>query len=423
MQKVIAIMLFDDYSKVDVKTDIADFSLQGIIFINSLSELSDSLLEKTNNVIVLSSFFKNATSFSEITLFKQIYDINYFFIGNDKNLLAILQKDGIVFDGDITMLDFDMIESAICSQNEKIVVNEDLENNIYKDSYELANKIMLNAEEYDIKLTELANSYMALYSKFYQTFHSYVSLKSEVSSVKIINRKLIEENENFATGVAELMLCADNLNKNLTQYEYCMSKPIYEKLQVHSYSNRPRIIYLKVYEEIKGFDQFVETLVNSLMYQERLSVKVLRLYDNCSAKFMKVLPANYTTISSTYLLQDLICNQYLCKLGDYRDVLDILLTNRENLDVLIIIDCKSFEDTVVNDYTVFYNICQNKEHALLFDLLLENTVVSFSEDDSDLVWNGYDLEDMDISEQFIYLSSRKAITSILKSFKLYSDTM
>lgn len=89
MQKVIAIMLFDDYSKVDVKTDIADFSLQGIIFINSLSELSDSLLEKTNNVIVLSSFFKNATSFSEITLFKQIYDINYFFIGNDKNLLAI----------------------------------------------------------------------------------------------------------------------------------------------------------------------------------------------------------------------------------------------------------------------------------------------------------------------------------------------
>ena len=225
MQKVIAIMLFDDYSKVDVKTDIADFSLQGIIFINSLSELSDSLLEKTNNVIVLSSFFKNATSFSEITLFKQIYDINYFFIGNDKNLLAILQKDGIVFDGDITMLDFDMIESAICSQNEKIVVNEDLENNIYKDSYELANKIMLNAEEYDIKLTELANSYMALYSKFYQTFHSYVSLNSEVSSVKIINRKLIEENENFATGVAELMLCADNLNKNLTQYEYCMSKP------------------------------------------------------------------------------------------------------------------------------------------------------------------------------------------------------
>ena len=219
------------------------------------------------------------------------------------------------------------------------------------------------------------------------------------------------------------MLCADNLNKNLTQYEYCMSKPIYEKLQVHSYSNRPRIIYLKVYEEIKGFDQFVETLVNSLMYQERLSVKVLRLYDNCSAKFMKVLPANYTTISSTYLLQDLICNQYLCKLGDYRDVLDILLTNRENLDVLIIIDCKSFEDTVVNDYTVFYNICQNKEHALLFDLLLENTVVSFSEDDSDLVWNGYDLADMDISEQFIYLSSRKAITSILNSFKLYSDTM
>lgn len=423
MQKTIAIMLLDNYSKVDIKTDIADFSLQGVIFINSLSEITESILEKTHSVIITTSFFKNATSFSEIALFKELYNLSYYFVGNDKQLLTMLSHDGFVYECDIEVLDFDMLESALCVTKNAQDVNPDDTLTTYKECYDFANKIIVNAEEYDAKLYSLAESFIAIYSKLHHTFYDYIDLSKEANSLRVINRKLLEENQNFADGIANLLTEADALNKNLEQYEYCLSKPIYEKLSVHGYSNRPRVIYLKVYEELYAFDQFLETLTSTLQLQERLSVKVLKLYDNSSSKAVKVLPNYYKVLKNSYLLQDVICNQYLCKVGDYRDVLDILLTNREGLDVLLLVDCKDFEDTVLNDYTVFYNVCQNAVHAQSYNLLLENTLVSFSDEASDLNWDGYDVSEMEMYEQFVYLSSRKAITSIINSFKLYSDSM
>lgn len=413
------IILLDSYSKSLIKTDIAEIAMKGAMFVNNLAEIPDTVLKDSKRVVVFESYFKNRDSYSTIRLFKNLLNLEYIFIGTDTKLLEYLKEYGSVYKANVSTIDYATIQGAIFGDKSLETDNSSTYN---MEIIELAKKIVSQPDEYDAQYCKLADNFLALSAELEHKIAQLNIMKNEVSILSNTNASLIAEGNMLSVGLTDMFVNAKSLNDSLKTYEMILSKPVYDKILVHKYNNKPNIVYVKVYEEFYNFEQYVETLVNVFKLQKHCTIKILRLYDNTGAKRIKVLPKYYKVLTNSFLMEDVMREQFIAKVGDYREIMNMLLTNKLGVDILLVIDCKDFEDIVVNDCTLLLNACTNAEHLKKFGLLKENTLVSFEDESEYLSWNSYKIDDLTEQESFLYLSARRAITQVINLFNLYTST-
>ena len=250
-------------------------------------------------------------------------------------------------------------------------------------------------------------------------------LREENSVLQNECLRLKKDNKMLLSGYKGLIYSANKLNKTLKEYEVTFTQNIYQKLNLNNYNDKPMIIYLKEYEEILNFEELIETIYNSFKVQQKKSVKVLRLYDNSGNRKISVLPEQYKILSNKYLIREVLANDFVCKSGDYVKILDIILQNKVNLDVLIIVDCKDHNDVVLSGTVLQLNLCRNKEHLEKLGLFKQNTIITGDQKSNPelLCWDHYDVSGMDNNEKFLYLSSRPVIKKILELSYLFEESL
>lgn len=422
-KNVIAILLLDSVSRKFIKTNITELGLMGIIIVNNFNEITEEMLKSTDEVIILESYLQNINSYSDIRLFKNLLDIKLTFIGVDNDLLDTLNEYGNIFRADITQLDFEMLQAALF-QDSALEISDNTKN-YYNDNVTFAKNILNNEDTFDKQIQNLANEFLNIYTEVHRLSQKLMKLQVNHNNLQDVATKLSKEHILLSSDYADMLKNAVNLNKSLREYERIMSQDIYNKIPLQNYPNKPLVVYIKEVEELIHQNSFIETLFEVLRLQGRQSVKVLRLYDGSSCRKVKALPSYYHIIRNQFLVSDITTNDFITKVGDYTDILDILLTNKTGLDVLIIVDCKAHDDTVISGASMYLNLCRNRDNIEAYDLKIDNTIVNGEESEDYLVWGHYKeyVELMSKEEKFLFLSSRPVMQTVFDLYRLVANSI
>lgn len=411
------ILLLDDVSKTIIKTNVSTLIARKVEIISSLAELAKMKLEDIRTVIILEGFLRCGYALSDVKLYKALTGLEFLYLGSDVVFIESIKDIANVYQCDISLLSYEMIQAAMYSDSS---FNVDIAKCSIEQDAVIAENVLQNYAG-DEKVLQLARAFLALYDREQARIHEINVLKDRVKNYKIENDFLKKDNDRLLTSYSDLLLQAAELNSVLQQYEISFSKDIYTKLNLSNYVERPNIIYLKEYEDFLFLDELIETIFSALKIQNRQSVKVLRLYDSSDSNRIITLPSHYKFLGNHYLNSDVIANDYLCKSGDYIKVLEMLLFNKTNLDVLIIVDCKDFNDIVLNGATLQLNLCREPEHLDILHLSKENTIVNGSQEEYPdlLCWDSVNLAGKSKAESFMYLSSRKVIQRVLGLSRIF----
>lgn len=413
-----AIMLLDSDSRLVIKTSISVFGNHGIRFIENLDEITDDLVKFSHNVVVLEGFMKTTNCISDLELYKELYEINFFFLGSSK-FFETLEGVAYCFECDLASLDVNDVQSAIYKDSTQMTSGAHDYFNYVKEAQEIVD----HQGDYKRGIVDVAKSYLAM-NNIHET------LSREKSDLQKSNSRLLAENANLRNSCDRLINSyksmigdAKRLNKSLRRYEAIFSQDVYEKVRLHDYDHKPLVLYFKEYEDFIGLDSFVETLVSVFKLQDRKSVKVIRLFDSSTSRKILTVPSYYKVIHNRYLMSEVIDNEFVCKSGDYKRLLDKVLLNEIGLDVLIVVDSKDYEDLVISGTTAFFNLCREPEHAKAFGLPEKNTLVNFGDSNSENYWTEFDTAGMSNNEKMIYLSSKPAIRNILEMSRMFAQAL
>lgn len=419
MTELSAIILMDEYSKLLVKSNVSVLGPKGIKFIDSIKEIDSNLVELTNKVIILEGFTKKSGCVSDLEMYKALYNLDLYFLGADDTWLDAMSSIAKCFKCNIAMLDYAMVQAAVFGDSTQIDTNAEPQVDMRSD----AEFIVSNADNYDPKVVEIANELLALldYSSVYK--EKVQRLSEQNQRLQTVNAMLGIDRDLLLKGYKQILVEAKKECKMLHQYEQIFSKDVYTKIRLHEYSNRPLVIYLKEFEDFVGINQLVDTLYSVFKIQQRKTVKVVRLFDKSTSRKMLTVPDHYKHLYNDYTMADVFANDYICKSGDYVRILDKILLNEMMLDVLIIVDSKDFNDTILSGMTLQINLCRENSHAVAFGLNPVNTIVNYGAEER-RVWERYDLSKItDKNEQFVYLSSRPAIQGILELCSTFEESI
>lgn len=412
-----AIVVLDEESKNVIKSSISAMSLVGLYFVDGLDELSEELVEMTPNVVILEGFLLHTSCLSELKLFKTLYKLKYYFLGSSR-YFRVMQSFAKCYECDLATMDYQTVMAALYGD----ASFEVLESKNYFDKRKEA-KLVMEREDSSSEALEVAKAYLADSDMFDAIAEEKEKIQEQVSLLEKENARLLSDREKLLKGFQEVLKESENLNKTLQRYEDIFTKDVYEKLRLHDYSNRPMVIYMKEFEDFLNLDELIETLVFTLRLQDRKSVKVLRLFDSYTSRKLLTVPDYYTVLRNRYVMSEVINNDFLCKSGDYRKILDKILRNEVGLDILILVDSKSYDDIVVSGTMLSFNLCRETAHLSVFKLNETNTLINSEDEDYELYWGFYDTEEMDNKEKMVFLSSRPAIRKILELSRYFAQSL
>lgn len=430
-EKIKALLLLDDNSKAAIKTNISAMSSNGIHFITSLAEINDKLVESCNKLIILDGYLELSRSYMDLLLYKSLYDLQLYYLGNNDSWLHYMKPISTCYRCKISVLDQDVIQAALYQDN-SLEATEDL--NEFDDCTTLAQSVLNDNKSTSAVEAKLANSLLSIKQREDILLNENHELRERNEQLEDENLKMRKKEQILTDKYSQLIDSSITLNRTLKEYEVVLTRNIYTKLDVHNYGNRPDIIYIKEYEDLPELDSLLDTLFNVFRIQMQKSVKVLRLYDNSGNRKLAVLPDYYNVILNKYTSSDISSNDFLAKTGDYLNVLDSLLMNRINLDVLIIVDCKDHNDTVLTGSALQLCTCRDREHMEAFGLKGDNTIVygdDGSQNDTEvnlapnsapMMWGDYDFDGTN-NEQFVFYSSRPVIKKILLLFDYFKQSI
>lgn len=413
------LLVLDDMSKSVINTDITSLNSYGVFIVSSFSEITDKHLEEFANIVILEGLVQKSVGLSDIRLFSKLFKRVFTFLGSDKTIFPLLESYCNCYYCDISKLDYEMVQAAIFNSSTN---PKDLSlNKLDFDS--IAQSIVKGRDFSKSEVLDLAEHNLAIGQKYKALYDMYSVAVSELEKLRLVNEKLQTENQLLTAGYTEIVEQSHQLNQSLKQYEIILTRDIYNKLDLASYPNKPLIIYFKVFEPIIHLNSLLETLFDTFRLQERKSVKVLKLYDSSNCNSFLSTPSYYTKITNQYQMKDVLIADYICKTGDYTNLLDILLQNRTNLDILIIVDNKYYNDIVLSGSMLQLNICRKPKDLDIFKLNKSNTIINDLDDSlADwLRWGHYDMAGLTDEERFLYLSSRPLIGEILNMSRLFEE--
>lgn len=418
------IMLIDRWCKNTIRASISNSMRSRIIFINDFVEITEEILSRSRTLFVLESFMNNHTAVAFLSLYKKLMGLDIIYLGCDRALFSKVSPICRVYPCDVTGLSMELLVSA--AYDDESMKSKDCTDNYYEESRAFAKSLVDSSSSDEIR--KLACDFLSLEDERESHLSKRIKLASDLSDALTDNSRLLEENRKLAEGYKNILADSYSLNHALRDYEGILSKEMYKKINLSEYQDRPLILYFKEFEELLGFDMFISTLYEIFRMQNKNSVKVLMLFDSYTAMRMRVLPDYFTTLYNSYNTRQVILCDFLAKSGDASGVLDQLLRNKENLNVLLIFDCKSLPDTVLSGQYLQFNICRDCRHLAAYDLVDENTIVNGHGGVNYLEFDHAQYERelpnfVNQTEKFLYLSSQQIYQNILTLTKLYKDRM
>lgn len=398
-------LLLDDKSKTVIKTSLTDLPARDIFVLTSISELNQC--EDASCLILLEGFLSEPANLAELKLYKELFKLRVIFLYTADTWLHVMQKYAECYKCDIPILDYNMLQCALY-QDVTFVSDE-----VFDDDATVLAKNVSKDTDADEVSQRLAKAYLTAIERERELMHE-LSLANSNNELMLqkLNRS-VQISDSLLKSYKDVIRKAKEMSDNMKQYEIIFSRPVYQKINVHNYHNRPTIIYLKEYQCIDNMDLLLETFVSAIKLQRRETVKVLRLFDSSGSRRVKTLPSYYKVLYNKMTAKDVNAEDFICKTGDYSKVLDLLLLNRVNYDILIIYDCKDHSDTVVNGSMLQFGICREAKHIKTF---LLNPVNSITADDEsrELNWNPIVDSNATQDEVFVSLSSTSVIQKMLK---------
>lgn len=388
----------------------------------------DNFIGKINTLARIYDLPRSTTSYANHETYDNylVYSyvnsgIRFVFLGVNQELLETLKEYGDVFRADPTLIDYEMIQAAIFE--DKVLEDTTGVVHNYNNNATFAKNILENEDTFDSKVINIAKDFLSLEAELRRQRILCAEWKDKTENLQNVNAHLTSENNSLIKGFEEMMRNSIKLNKSLKEYERIMSKDVYSKISLSNYPNRPIIVYLKEIEELVHQNALIDTLFEILRLQGRHSVKVLRLFDGASCRRVKALPDNYHIVRNQFLVSEITTNDFIAKVGDYREILDIILSNKTGLDVLILVDSKAQDDVILSGASMYFNLCRNRRNLENYNLVRDNTIVNGIEDDNYLVWGHYDQLPRLLSkeEKFLFLASRPVMRTLYDLFCLMSS--
>lgn len=403
------LLFLDDNSQNIIKTSVSVFGTYGVKFINSLDEITDDSVEYSKTVVLLEGIMHEPTAMSDLILYKELYELTYVFLGSKKYFEALNQLASC-FECDLATLSFDIVQAAVYGDTTK----EYKDSKDYFDEKELAERVVSSAEPGVVSDTlTLAKAYLSNADIFNNLSREQIDLQKKLKQLEIENAKLNVENSRLISGYKELIIDTEKFNKSLRRYEQIFSKDVYDKIRLYEFVDRPSVVYIKEFEDFLNIDLLIETIYNTIRLQNRKSVKVVRLFDKVSSRKIQSLPDYYTKFSNNVNMSEVFTTDFISKSGDYRKILKKLLMNDIALDVLIIVDCKDYDDIIISGNATHINLCREYEHLEAFDLQSTDTIFNFAPE-GNYVWDRvYETDNLDNNDKFIFLSSQPAVKLVL----------
>lgn len=403
------VVIFDDISKRFIKLDRSILNAKSVTICNSLTELPRIEETSEDNIVIVFEYLVRTPEYSLfMPMFKEFTNIRFICLCNSNEVELVAGQYGEVFRCDVHTIDYELVQAAIYKDTS---FNSDSYDS-YKDSLEKAERLL--EDKISTEVETVARDFIACDRRKNELITEVNKLRDELNKVTQQKAFLQKENDKWFEGCKRLVNRARKQASLLKQFETVLSRDIYTKLNINDYHKRPEIIYLKVFKDFNGIELLFETLVDVLRIQKRKSVKILRLYDSSGCRSMKLVPSYYTQLRNHFGADQIVTNDFLVKSGDYFNLMDRLLSNKYNLDVLIIIDYKDYDDVILRGNYASLSLCDTVEHARLFGLNQNFTIVG-EESTEWHGWNDISVEGLSREDAFIKLSSLPPIKLIIET--------
>lgn len=403
-------LVLDDSVAPKLKSNIYNLVVYKVNIINSINELTEEMVNQSRKVVFLGDI--KYDSLNLIKMFKKVLDLEYYFISDDKLKVEVFSEFCKSYYMNYSALDNNQLHAILYDdknsqakytpKSNNLSRKEELEKELAKTTSPVIEELLqenILCQDIIAENLELQKRYK---SRITELETNLLEKYKEVSEINSIYKDLLEK--------------VINQNKVLKDYETYLTEDIYQKINVAKFKNRPRIIYLKEYQELLHERSFIGTLFDVIRLQGKKSCKVLRLHDSNDVIRIKTLSSQYKVIRNSYLESDLISSDFILSYGNYEKILNTLLTNKGNLDYLIIIDCKKFEDVVLDDINmIFFKLCRSRDVMRMLNLDPSSTINN-NNPNTTLSWDTYEnFNDFDnYRDRFEFLSSRPLIRHIYK---------
>lgn len=423
------ILVLDEKSRKFLKHNPSDLIYQGVTLVNDLSEINENLLPVTNKVILLKDVLKKTNALSDIRMYKEVYGLNYIYLGDEDIYLGIMSHYAECFKVDISNLNTDLLQAVLYKDNSTLKRFE-VTREVNSDSAIIARDILRN-KDVPSRFVNLAQEHLELLNAMDDLIKNENNLRKLYEMSNLKTDKLEADLKEAEIFCADLVHKFNEFTSDTVQYESLWSKDIYTKIHLSDYPEKPMILYLKEYEELDGLDVLLYWLYQMFTIQMRVPTKIIKLYDSHDAKKLKIQPKSFKILGNKYTLTDIVSNDYvagsssaiksdiLVKVGDYTRVMDILLTNKEKKGLLIVVDCKVKEDTILIGNSLNYALCRNSSRLNAYKLG-ENTITN--DGNHDLVWNLNmlpDMKDAYISDVLPSIAGLKIMSRIYTDLQRY----
>lgn len=410
------ILVLDEDVKSSLQSSIYNLTIYGVTIINNIKEITKEMLESTNKVVFLGAI--NYNSLENLKFYKEVLELDYYFISDDELILDLVSDFCKCFYLNYVSIDSNLLYSVL--MDDKVEQNKyrPIETKLTRKE-ELEKSLAVATNEDKIKCLKEMILYNDLLSS---KLSSEKSLKNKIADLELdlINR--ITELDLVQSAYDDLLEKVLKQNSVLKDYEIYLTEDLYKSVSTAKYPNRPKILYFKEFQPLIHEYSFFKTLFDMFRVQAKKSCKVIRLHDSHDLVRIKTLENKYKLVNSKFLESDIINSDFILSYGNYSKLFDILLTNKGGLDILIILDCKSFDETVIEDSEmIYFNICRNPNVMSTLGLKPVNTINNNNKD-SIMSWDTY-AEFSSIKspgDKFTFLASREVIKRIYSLYKGFS---
>ena len=409
-KKLNCILLVNEEVKAKLKSNVSNLLVYDVVIINDIRQLNRDMVNKTTRVIIVGDY--NYESLDDLMLYKDIFGLTYYLISDNKLLLTLMKDYCDIYEMDYTNLSSNMIYSVLYDDKveqerhkpeEFIDVNTILCNNIIEESR-------------DDKIISLAKNHLKLLRLLEDRIQCEKDMSNKITLLESDIITYLSEVDSLNSNYTDLVGRVMEQSKALRDYEIYFTQDFYSKVSLAKYKNRPLIIYFKEYQDLIHEHSFIITLFNIIKIQANRSCKILRLHDSNDLARIKSLEDEYFLVNSSFLESEIVSNDFITSIGNYTKLFDLLLRNDYRLDVLIVYDCKKYNDIVLEGTDmVYYNVCRNAEVAAKLELDPDFTIVNNCENNR-LSWNTYKEFDKlkSDSNRFEFLASRPVMMDIYR---------
>ena len=408
-----AILLIDNFTRLSSDINISELTTFGVDIVSDLKELLTKDY-KNKPTVILEGFLRNPHGLYDLVLHQELLQIKFLFIGSDEIILKQVGRYAKTFALDTSIVNYNLVSA---------VINDDSEaQSVFKiDPFDRVAGLARAISDMNTvtpEMREVAQAYLRTADQYNLLSTDYNSLLDKVSMLEELTIIKDEQLKTLSDRMDSAFAQTVKINQSLRDYSFILSPNVYEKVDVRTFKNKPSILYFKEYGEFLHLKSFIFTLAESFKTQYSLPTKVLWIMDRATPLRVRFLPPYYKIFSTgVFTKPDVHISDYMCSTNGYAALLRVLCENQAGISILIIIDSKFVDDTVIDiSDTLRYDLCRDHKKIGPLGLNPDRTIVNGLSEFLDLSWDYLpEYENLNPDDRFLYFAGRPVIETVIKT--------